>query len=129
MSEAAAILTARYAIEQTAWLCTLRADGSPHLTPVWYGWNGRAIWVCTSSTSVKVRNLERDPRVSFALEDGGRPLVAEGTATLHRRPYPPCIVGEFAQRYGWDISRPGETGDHGVLVEIAIVRWLLHGRG
>jgi len=25
--------------ERHAWLCTLRPDGSPHITPVWFVWD------------------------------------------------------------------------------------------
>jgi F420H(2)-dependent biliverdin reductase len=118
----------RLTTDRNVWLCTLRADGSPHVTPVWFCWVEGAFWMCTSSGTAKARNLRADARVSVALEDGDRPLVAEGCARLHARPYPPGIVAAFETKFGWDISRPGSDGDYAVLIELPVDRWLLGGR-
>ena len=50
-----------------AWLTTLRRDGSPHTTPVWFLLLHETFWITSSTVNVKVRNLEHDPRVSLAL--------------------------------------------------------------
>lgn len=116
---------ARLRRERNVWLTTLRPDGSPHVTPVWFVWHEGAFWCCVTGTSVKRRNLDADPRVALALEDGDRPVVAEGTAVLHARPYPEAVVDAFLSTFDWDITRPDDEGDWDTLLQITPARWLL----
>jgi F420H(2)-dependent biliverdin reductase len=117
----------RLRTDRNVWMCTLRADGSPHVTPIWFVWHDEAFWSCTSSSAVKVRNLVADGRVSLALEDGDDPVVAEAHAHLHRRPYPEAIVHRFLEKYDWDITVPDAEGDWATLLEMRPRRWLLGG--
>jgi F420H(2)-dependent biliverdin reductase len=117
----------RLATDRNVWLTTLRADGSPHVTPVWFCFADETFWLCTSSGSVKARNLRRDPRASVALEDGDSPVVAEGSVTLHARPYPEAVARAFDAKFGWDITSEGSDGDWAVLIELPVRRWLLGG--
>lgn len=119
-------LAHRLATEGNVWLASPRSDGSPHVTPVWFVWDGRAFWICTSTGNVKARNLRRDPRLSLALEDGDHPVVAEGAAVLHERPYPQRIAAAFRAKYDWDITvTDAPDGDYGLLLEVEPRRWLL----
>lgn len=67
-----------------AWLTTLRADGSPHTTPLIAVWRDGAVHFCTGATEQKMRNLERDPRCSLTTGcnrfDEGFDVVIEGRA-------------------------------------------------
>lgn len=117
--------TSRLHTDRNLWLCTLRPDGSPHVTPIWFVWHDQTFWCCTTSTSVKVRNLTNDPRVAVTLEDGDRPIVAEGRARLYRRPYPQPIVDAFHAKFAWDIRHPDTDGDWATLIAIRPDRWLL----
>ncbi|MBI1814822.1 MAG: TIGR03618 family F420-dependent PPOX class oxidoreductase [Deltaproteobacteria bacterium] len=51
---------------------TLRADGVPIATPMWFAVLDRQIYVQTPKQSKKVARLRRDPRVSFLVESGER---------------------------------------------------------
>ncbi len=118
----------RLARERNAWMCTLRPDGPPHQTPVWFVYLGDVWWVWSSERSVKVRNILADPRVSLALEDGDEPVVAEGNAVLWRGGYPSEVIAAFAEKYdGWDITTPFEGGGSRVVFEVKVRRWLLSG--
>ena len=44
--------------------------GWPHLMPLWYVVRNRDIWSWTYAKSQKVRNLERDDRVTLQVETG-----------------------------------------------------------
>ena len=115
--------------ERNAWLCTLRPDGSAHLTPVWFVYLAPAVWVCSSERSVKAANLASDPRVSLALEDGDAPVVVEGRAFIHRTDFPAEVVAAFAGKYAqWDITAPFDARTRRVLFQIVMDRWLLAGR-
>jgi len=111
------------------WLCTLRPDGIPHVTPVWLVYEAGMWWIGTAERSVKVRNVLADARVSLALEDGDAPVVAEGVARCHRRDFPEHVVSRFAAKYGgWDITDPEQQPTGGrVLLDITVSRWLLSG--
>jgi len=64
------------------WLATVRADGRPHLMPVWAVWHEDALWFSSSLGSRKIRNLLAEPRCSLSTEDGDRPVVVDGRAEI-----------------------------------------------
>lgn len=111
--------------DRNLWLATVRPDGRPHLTPVWYVWHAGRIWCCVSTDSVKARNVRANPAVSFSLENGNDPMVGEGRAIVHSRPYPVALAVAFSVRYEWDITQPDDDGDFGALIEIEVDRWLM----
>jgi PPOX class probable F420-dependent enzyme len=53
--------------EPVVWLSTVRADGRPHLVPVWFSWDGTRLFVASKPGAVKVRNLRANPQVMLAL--------------------------------------------------------------
>ena len=62
-----------------------RRDGSPQLVPIWYIYDGTAIWISSEKGQPKVRNIARDPRVTLCVDDKNFPykqVVVYGTATL-----------------------------------------------
>ncbi|UNO42334.1 pyridoxamine 5'-phosphate oxidase family protein [Streptomyces sp. MST-110588] len=127
VSEPGPAVRMRLAKEQNVWLCTVRPDGSAHVTPVWFVYESSRWWIGADSSSVKVRNIRTEPRVSLALEDGRFPVVAEGNAApIHDR-FPPEVVTAFDEKYGWDVTAPTRPGSVRVLLEVRVRRWLLSG--
>lgn len=113
--------------DRIAWCATVRPDGSPHLTPVWFLFRTGTWWIGSAARNKKVRNLGIDGRVSLALEGGRAPIVAEGIAVVHRDDFPPDVVAGFAGKYeGWDVTSAVPDGPR-VLLEIPVTRWLLKG--
>jgi PPOX class probable F420-dependent enzyme len=49
---------------------TVQADGSPHVTPIWYAWDGAAMWFYSIIKSQRWTNVARDPRVSAVVDAG-----------------------------------------------------------
>ncbi|MEU8154124.1 pyridoxamine 5'-phosphate oxidase family protein [Micromonospora sp. NPDC048986] len=128
LSNPPADVEVRLTDESNVWLCTVRRDGSPHLTPVWFVYLSATFWVGCESRSVKARNVVADPRVSVALESGNAPVVAEGAARVHRVGFPSTVVEAFASKYdGWDVGRQVNPDSERVLLEIPVRRWLLAG--
>ena len=116
----------RIETDQNIWLATVRADGRPHLTPIWFVFHDRRIWMCTGADTVKTRNVLGNTSVSISLEDGTAPVVAEGVATVHQRPYPQRVVQAFITKYDWDISRRDDPdGLYDALIEVTIRKWLM----
>ena len=50
---------------RTAKLAVVRADGSPHVAPVWADLDGDQVVFMTSADTVKGKAILRDPRVSL----------------------------------------------------------------
>jgi PPOX class probable F420-dependent enzyme len=68
---------------RTGKLATTRKDGAPHVAPIWFDLDGGEIVFTTSETSVKGRNIARDPRVALCVDDEEPPfsfVIVEGTA-------------------------------------------------
>ncbi|MEU7246390.1 pyridoxamine 5'-phosphate oxidase family protein [Streptomyces sparsogenes] len=127
VNEPGSAVRLRLAEEENVWLCTVRPDGSAHVTPVWFVYQSSRWWIGSDHSSVKVRNILKEPRVSLALEDGRFPVVAEGDASLIRGGFPREVVTAFEQKYGWDVSAPVRLGSMRVLLEVRVRRWLLAG--
>ena len=72
---------------RTGKLATVRADGSPHVAPIWFVLDGDDVIFHTGESSVKGTALRRDPRVSLCVDDEDPPfafVLIEGTAELSR---------------------------------------------
>jgi PPOX class probable F420-dependent enzyme len=78
---------------RTVHVATVRADGRPHVKPVWFELAGTAtafqVLFSTSAETVTGRNLSRDNRVALTADDPVPPysfVVIEGTAELSSDP-------------------------------------------
>lgn len=70
---------------RTGKLATVRADGSPHIAPIWFLLDGDDLVFNTGEETVKGRNLARDPRVALCVDDDRPPfsfVVLNGQARL-----------------------------------------------
>ena len=107
--------------DANVWIALTRADGRPHLTPIWFVWVEEAIWLCTTRDSVKARIVAARPAVSFALEDGNHPVTGEGQARLvELGDAPSAVRAAFLEKYEWDTS----TEPDYVLICVSVRRWL-----
>ena len=69
-----------------AHLSTVNADGSPQVTVIWIGLDGDDVVSGHMTRSLKVRNVERDPRVVLSFEaDRDRNVVLNPYAILRAR--------------------------------------------
>jgi PPOX class probable F420-dependent enzyme len=70
---------------RTAKLATVRADGRPHVVPVWFALDRDDAVFTTGVESVKGRALGRDPRVALCVDDERPPyafVAVTGEASL-----------------------------------------------
>jgi PPOX class probable F420-dependent enzyme len=70
---------------RTAVLATVRPDGRPHAAPIWFDLDGDELIFTTGESTVKGRNMRRDPRVSLCIEEEEPPfhfVLIEGTSEL-----------------------------------------------
>lgn len=61
---------------------TLRRDGTPHQTVMWYDLRPEHLLLNTPAASLKVSHLRSDPRISVCVEDGCEYVTLSGTARL-----------------------------------------------
>lgn len=56
--------------QKTVQVATINKSGAPHLMPLWFAVDDGTIVLETFSKSQKIKNLERDPRITLLFEDG-----------------------------------------------------------
>ena len=90
---------------QLSWICTVRADGRPHLTPLVAVWLDGALYFCTGASEQKAVNLRGNPHVLLLTGchrwDSGLDVVAEGDAV---RVTDDALLTRLAQAWAskWD---------------------------
>ncbi|MFI8215613.1 pyridoxamine 5'-phosphate oxidase family protein [Streptomyces sp. NPDC085932] len=93
----------RLATERDMWVSTAHPDHGPHQVPLWFVWDGRAVWMCTGATSATARNVRAEPRVRLALPDSFDVVLLQGEAECFPDQEVPAEAAEaFAGRFGWD---------------------------
>lgn len=105
-------LARRLQTEQVIWLTTVRADGSPAPTPVWFYWNGETFLIYTEPGSHKLRHIARNPAVALNFntdEYGGSVAVFTGTAAVDDQPPPPAEAAAYVTKYTAGIKMIGMT--------------------
>ncbi len=68
-----------------AWLTTVRADGQPQSSYVWFHFDGTDLVVFSQPGAGKVANVRANPKVSFHLDGdgrGGRVLTLDAVAEI-----------------------------------------------
>jgi PPOX class probable F420-dependent enzyme len=106
---------------RTAKAATTRPDGRPHITPVWFVLDGDDLIFTTHETSLKAKDLRRDPRICLCVDDETPPfdyVMIEGTVALSEdleelRRWATAIGGRYmgadrAEEFGRRNGVPGE---------------------
>lgn len=91
--------------ERTCRVASVKGDGAPHLSALWFAWDGEALWLTSIVKSQRWTDIEREPRVSVLVDAGhdfGELRGVEISGTAH-------IVGE--------VPRVGEPNDELVVPE------------
>jgi nitroimidazol reductase NimA-like FMN-containing flavoprotein (pyridoxamine 5'-phosphate oxidase superfamily) len=86
------------ATERTCTVATVSHDG-PHVTALWFVWDGACIWLYSITRSQRWADLQRDPRVALLVEAGEEYFELRGVEISGRVE----TVGE--------IPRTGEAND------------------
>ena len=91
--------------EHVAWLSPVRPDGTPHLLPTWFLWDGDALVVFSKPGAVKVRNLRANPRLMVALGDPEDDFsVGLIEAEAHLEPGPAEVPDAFFAKYAGELA-------------------------
>ena len=114
-------------------LATVRPNGRPHVTPVWYEYDGLEFVVSTLREAQKVRNITRKGFASLAIPTASAPfkhVVAEGPARVGS-PLDNVWRERLAMRYLGEAAGRAyvqESGDWDVVaIHIRPVKWSTQG--
>jgi PPOX class probable F420-dependent enzyme len=105
-------LLQRLGDETTAWLTTVRRDGTPQPAPVWFLWEGESFLIYSQPEARKVRNIRENPQVAINFntdEGGGKVAVFWGRATLEPDAPPADQVKDYVKKYRQAIADIGMT--------------------
>ncbi len=102
--------------EMKVQVASLGKDGHPHLTTLFYGLQDGRIAFWTYATSQKIKNLQRDPRVSALVETGTdynelRGVSIKGTAEVVTDPDRIRAIGRMVVEVMAGGEDLGELGD------------------
>ena len=70
---------------RTGKLATVRADGRPHVAPIWFVLDGEDLIFNTWHSSVKGKNLQRDGRIALTVDEEVSPyafVLVEGRVEI-----------------------------------------------
>ncbi|MCX3062283.1 pyridoxamine 5'-phosphate oxidase family protein [Streptomyces beihaiensis] len=66
----AAELDAFLAEQRTCRVATVSADGTPHVSPLWFQWDGTSLWLYSLTRSRRWADLGADGRVAVVVDAG-----------------------------------------------------------
>ncbi|GAA4438623.1 PPOX class F420-dependent oxidoreductase [Phytohabitans houttuyneae] len=93
-----------------AHLATVRPDGSPQSSVMWFEWDGKRIRMTHTKTRQKFQNLAREPRVALSVtdpQDGYRFLEVRGVVeSIEDDDAEASFYKSLQHRYGMDYPIP-----------------------
>ncbi len=95
-------LAGRLRKEMVIWFTTVRGDGTPTPTPVWFVWEGESFFIYSQPGTHKLRNLERNPHASLHLncdEWGGSVAIFTGEVTVEKDAPPGIENQAYLEKY------------------------------
>jgi PPOX class probable F420-dependent enzyme len=89
--------------EQLVWISAVRPDGTRHLAPTWFSWDGALLWIFAKPGDFRPGAFRDDPRIVLALgepEEGAAVQLIEGEATLLSTPTAQALTSVHRAKYG-----------------------------
>ena len=96
--------------EQIGWLTTVRGDGLPQPSPVWFLWDGETILIYSQPGAPKLRNIAGNPKVALNLDSDGRGgdiVILSGEARVDAGAPPAHEVAAYVEKYREGIAGIG----------------------
>jgi PPOX class probable F420-dependent enzyme len=103
-----------------AHLATVRPDGAPQSSVMWFAWDGEHLRFTHTSARQKFRNLEHEPRIALSIADPDDPyryLEVRGRVTSVEPDPGAAFYQELQARYG--MSYPIHDADVRVVITVA----------
>jgi PPOX class probable F420-dependent enzyme len=84
-------------------LATVRPDGDPAVTPMWFAWDGELLRFTHTTKRQKLRDIEHNPHIAFVVADPDRPqryLQVRGSVEKVEADPSGAFYVELSARYG-----------------------------
>ena len=115
---------------RTGKMAVTREDSRPHVSPIWFDFDGDTLVFTTWHTSVKGRSIVQNPNICMCVDDEQPPyayVIIEGTAEMSDPPEEERVywATRIAKRYMGEEQgvvfgkRNGIPGEHVVRVKVA----------
>ena len=96
------------------WLTTVREDGMPQPTPVWFVWDGDTFLIYSYPSAQKIKNIRSHPQVALSYtnsEDAGEFVVIMGEAKIDERAPRVNQMAAYLEKYAQGIKDIEMTPD------------------
>lgn len=106
-TELGAKVVRRLGQEGIIWLVTVRGDGTPQPSPVWFLWDGETILIYSQPNTQKLRNIARNAKVSLNLNCdawGYDVVIISGAAQVEENAPLVREVPAFVKKYVEDLE-------------------------
>ena len=106
-------------------LATVRPDGSPQVSPMWFSWDGDRIRFTHTDERQKYRNIAANPHVAISISDPENPyryLEVRGVVEQVTPDPGGAFYRELAVRYGRPMADPPADAAHRVILEVSVTR-------
>lgn len=109
------------------WFTTVRDDGMPQPTPVWFIWENDTFLIYSMPGAQKVRNIKACPLVALSYSDSHdaeQYVVIMGEARLEPKPVPPSKNAAYMAKYTQgiaDINMTPESFDKTFSTAIRVI--------
>lgn len=102
----------RLETEQVVWLTTVRADGMPQPTPVWFVWDGESFLIYSRPATQKLKNIAGNPRIALNFNSdaqGNEVFIVWGEATVDATAPLVTNLPAYVEKYREGIKDIGMT--------------------
>ena len=117
--------------KKTNLFATIGPDGAPQVNPVWFGWDGTLVSFSQTKTRQKLKNLQRDNRISLSIVDPINPyryIEIRGKVVEFIEDTEKAFIDSMAKKYLGEDKYPwSQPGDERVIVVVEPERALTMG--
>lgn len=94
------------------WLTTVRADGMPQPTPIWFVWENGSFLIYSKPDAQKIRNIRQNPKVALSFNRDSEAesyIVIMGEAVIDESAPPSHEHQAFSEKYAEGVKGLGWT--------------------
>ncbi len=107
-------------------LATVRPDGSPHVAPVWFLYDGEQVVVMAEKSALKIRNIAHEPRVMLSIATDAEPyeyvLVSGDAAITFDDEDGPGLLRTIAVHYKGEAEGEEYAETTGKELDLCVIR-------
>jgi PPOX class probable F420-dependent enzyme len=94
--------------DRLIWLTTVRPNGQPEPSPVWFFWEGETVLIYSRPNNQKLRDIAANPHVALNFDgdgQGGDIVILTGQAEIVPDAPSADQVAAYASKYEWGFER------------------------